>query len=106
MENLSFEVEEGEIYGFFGLNGVGKMIIVKIFVKIIRDYEGMVKVFGKDLCEWGKDYYNRIGVLFEFLVVYFCLIVFENFEFFVSFYKKYFDLMEVFKMVGFDKEVD
>ncbi len=54
VENLSFEVEEGEIYGFLGPNGgAGKTTTVKILVKIIRDYEGTAKVLGKDLREWG-----------------------------------------------------
>ncbi|BAD84883.1 ABC-type multidrug transport system, ATPase component [Thermococcus kodakarensis KOD1] len=106
VENLSFEVEEGEIYGFLGPNGAGKTTTVKILVKIIRDYEGTAKVLGKDLREWGKDYYNRIGVSFEFPAVYSRLTALENLEFFASFYKKHLDPMEVLKMVGLDKEAD
>lgn len=106
VENLSFEVEEGEIYGFLGPNGAGKTTTVKILVKIIRDYEGTIKVLGKDLREWGKDYYNKIGVSFEFPAVYSRLTAFENLEFFASFYKKHLDPMEVLKMVGLDKEAD
>jgi len=106
VENLSFEVEEGEIYGFLGPNGAGKTTTVKILVKIIKDYTGEVKVFGKDLRKWGKDYYNKIGVSFEFPAVYSRLTALENLEFFASFYKKYLDPMEVLKMVGLDKEAD
>ncbi|MDI3474592.1 MAG: fluoroquinolone transport system ATP-binding protein [Thermococcaceae archaeon] len=106
VENLSFSVEKGEIYGFLGPNGAGKTTTVKILVKIIRDYEGTVRVLGKDLREWGKDYYNRIGVSFEFPAVYSRLTALENLEFFASFYKKHLDPMEVLKMVGLDKEAD
>ncbi|WP_175059107.1 ABC transporter ATP-binding protein [Thermococcus sp. 2319x1] len=106
VENLSFEVGEGEIYGFLGPNGAGKTTTVKILVKIIRDYEGTIRVLGKDLREWGKDYYNRIGVSFEFPAVYSRLTAIENLEFFASFYKKHLDPMEVLKMVGLDKEAD
>ncbi|ALV62240.1 ABC transporter, ATP-binding protein [Thermococcus sp. 2319x1] len=106
VENLSFEVGEGEIYGFLGPNGAGKTTTVKILVKIIRDYEGTIRVLGKDLREWGKDYYNRIGVSFEFPAVYSRLTALENLEFFASFYKKHLDPMEVLKMVGLDKEAD
>ncbi|NJE07450.1 ABC transporter ATP-binding protein [Thermococcus sp. M39] len=106
VENLSFEVEEGEIYGFLGPNGSGKTTTVKILVKIIRDYEGTVRVFGKDLREWGKDYYQKIGVSFEFPAVYSKLTALENLEFFASFYKKHLDPMDVLKMVGLDKEAD
>lgn len=106
VENLSFEVEEGEIYGFLGPNGAGKTTTVKILVKIIKDYTGEVKVFGKDLRKWGKDYYNKIGVSFEFPAVYSRLTALENLQFFASFYKKHLDPMEVLKMVGLDKEAD
>ncbi|MCO6042053.1 ABC transporter ATP-binding protein [Thermococcus alcaliphilus] len=106
VENLSFEVEEGEIYGFLGPNGAGKTTTVKILVKIIKDYTGEVKVFDKDLRKWGKDYYNKIGVSFEFPAVYSRLTALENLEFFASFYKKHLDPMEVLKMVGLDKEAD
>ncbi|USS40602.1 ABC transporter ATP-binding protein [Thermococcus aggregans] len=106
VENLSFEVEEGEIYGFLGPNGAGKTTTVKILVKIIKDYTGEVRVFGKDLREWGKDYYNKIGVSFEFPAVYSRLTALENLQFFASFYKKHLDPMNVLKMVGLDKEAD
>ncbi|ACS89655.1 MULTISPECIES: ABC transporter ATP-binding protein [Thermococcus] len=106
VENLSFEVEEGEIYGFLGPNGAGKTTTVKILVKIIKDYTGEVKVFGKDLRKWGKDYYNKIGVSFEFPAVYSKLTALENLQFFASFYKKHLDPMNVLKMVGLDKEAN
>ncbi|NJE84235.1 ABC transporter ATP-binding protein [Thermococcus sp. CX2] len=106
VENLSFSVEEGEIYGFLGPNGAGKTTTVKILVKIIKDYEGEVRVFGKDLREWGKDYYQKIGVSFEFPAIYSKLTALENLEFFASFYKKHLDPMDVLKMVGLDKEAD
>ena len=106
VENLSFQVEEGEIYGFLGPNGAGKTTTVKILVKIIKDHTGDIKVFGKDLRKWGKDYYNKIGVSFEFPAVYSRLTALENLQFFASFYKKHLDPIEVLKMVGLDKEAD
>ena len=106
VENLSFEVEEGEIYGFLGPNGAGKTTTVKILVKIIKDYTGEVRVFGKDLRKWGKDYYNKIGVSFEFPAVYSRLTALENLQFFASFYRKHLEPMNVLKMVGLDKEAD
>ncbi|ASJ13911.1 ABC transporter ATP-binding protein [Thermococcus radiotolerans] len=106
VENLTFEVKEGEIYGFLGPNGAGKTTTVKILVKILRDYEGTVKILGKDLREWGKDYYNKIGVSFEFPAVYSRLTALENLQFFASFYKKHLDPTEVLKMVGLEEKAD
>ncbi|ASJ04736.1 ABC transporter ATP-binding protein [Thermococcus barossii] len=106
VDDLSFSVERGEIYGFLGPNGAGKTTTVKILVKILKDYEGTVKILGRDLREWGKEYYNRIGVSFEFPAVYSRLTALENLEFFASFYKRHLDPVETLKMVGLDKEAD
>ena len=103
VDKLSFSVEKGEIYGFLGPNGAGKTTTVKILAKIIKDYDGKVRVFGKDLGKWGKDYYNRIGASFEFPAVYSRLTALENLEFFASFYEKHLDPLEVLKMVGLDE---
>ena len=106
VDGLSFSVEEGEIYGFLGPNGAGKTTTVKILVKILKDYKGTVRVLGKDLGEWGKDYYNKIGVSFEFPAVYSRLTARENLGFFASFYKKHLDPTEVLKMVGLEEKAD
>ncbi len=106
VEKLSFEVKEGEIYGFLGPNGAGKTTTVKILSKILRGYGGDIKVFGKDLKKWGKDYYQRISVSFEFPAIYSKLTAFENLEFFASFYKSHLKPMEVLKIVGLGKEAD
>ena len=79
---------------------------MKILVKILKDYSGDIKVFGKNLRQWGKDYYNKVGVSFEFPAVYSRLTALENLQFFASFYKKHFEPMNVLKMVGLDKEAN
>ncbi len=106
VENLSFSVEKGEIYGFLGPNGAGKTTTVKILVKIIKDYDGTVRIFKKDLRRWDKDYYGKIGVSFEFPALYSKLTALENLEFFASFYKRHLDPFEVLKMVGLETEAD
>lgn len=106
VENLSFEVDGGEIYGFLGPNGAGKTTTIKILVKIIKDYDGKAEVFDRDLKDWGKDYYQKIGVSFEFPAIYSKLTALENLEFFSSFYKKHLDPAEVLKMVGLGNEGD
>ena len=106
VDRLSFEVEKGEIYGFLGPNGAGKTTTVKILVKIIRDYEGTARVLGSDLRDLDKDYYQRIGVSFEFPAVYSKLTVRENLEFIASFYRRHMDISQLLKMVGLDRDAD
>ncbi|WP_456374535.1 ABC transporter ATP-binding protein [Methanocaldococcus sp.] len=47
LNNISFEVYEGEIFGILGHNGAGKTTTLRILAGIIEDYEGYVEINGK-----------------------------------------------------------
>ena len=87
VEDLRFEVEEGEIFGLLGPNGAGKSTTQKILIGLLRGYEGDVSVLGKPLAEWGSDYYEHLGVAFEFPNHYLKLTGFENLAYFRSLYR-------------------
>jgi len=106
IDHISFSVKKGEILGFLGPNGAGKTTTVKTLVKINKGYGGSVKVFGKDLKDLGKDYYQKIGVSFEFPAVYSKMSALENLDFFASFYKNHLDPSELLKMIGLEKDQD
>jgi fluoroquinolone transport system ATP-binding protein len=65
VSELSFEVARGEIFGFLGPSGAGKSTTQKILMRLLRGYQGSVRVFGRDLAGWGQEYYERVGVGFE-----------------------------------------
>lgn len=88
VKNVSFKVQEGEIFGFLGPSGAGKSTTQKILIKLLSGFDGAVKILGKDLKNWGNDYYNHIGVGFELPNHYLKLSAIENLKFFSSFYKK------------------
>ena len=46
LRNVSFEVSEGEVFGFVGPNGAGKSTTIKVMLDAINDYEGEVKLYG------------------------------------------------------------
>lgn len=88
LHELCFSIAEGEIVGFLGPNGAGKTTTQKILTGILSGYKGEVSVFGKDLRSLGSDYYNRIGVCFEFPNLYNKLTAEEN----LNFYRRFFDV--------------
>lgn len=47
LRDVSFEVKEGEVFGFVGPNGAGKSTTIKVMLDIIRDYDGDVHIFGQ-----------------------------------------------------------
>ncbi|MCV2219324.1 ABC transporter ATP-binding protein [Thauera sp. Sel9] len=46
LRDVSFDVSEGEVFGFVGPNGAGKSTTIKVMLDVINDYEGEVKLYG------------------------------------------------------------
>ena len=88
LENISFTVGKGEIFGFLGPSGAGKTTLQKILTGQITGYKGSAKIAGEEAKTPGGDFYERIGVDFEFPTLYEKLTARENLAFFGSLYKK------------------
>lgn len=86
LQNISFSIAKGEIFGFLGPSGSGKSTTQKILYKLLSGYRGKVAIDGKDLAGWGRDFYERIGVCFELPNHYLKLSALENLNFFGGFY--------------------
>lgn len=86
IENMSFSVKEGEIFGFLGPSGAGKSTLQKILTGQLNGYSGSVRVLGEEVRKHGKTFYERIGIDFEFPTLYEKLTARENLEFFGSLY--------------------
>ncbi|MCG8322708.1 MAG: ABC transporter ATP-binding protein [Cytophagales bacterium] len=102
LQALNFEISEGEIFGFLGPSGAGKSTTQKILYKILHNFSGEVFIQDKPLDQWGKAYFERIGVGFELPNHYLKLSGKENLELFSSFYKKerLLKIPDLFEMVG------
>lgn len=87
LENINFNVDKGEIFGFLGPSGAGKSTLQKILTGLITDYQGNAVVNGIESKNHNSDFYERIGVDFEFPSLYDKLTAKENLEFFSSLYK-------------------
>ncbi len=63
IDNISFNVNKGEVFGFLGPNGAGKTTTIKIIMGFIKQSQGSVKIFGKN----NNDVHvkKRIGFLSE-----------------------------------------
>ncbi|TRO36609.1 ABC transporter ATP-binding protein [Pseudomonas sp. ALS1131] len=48
LNNVSFSLTEGEVFGFVGPNGAGKSTTIKVMLDIINDYQGKVSIYGVD----------------------------------------------------------
>jgi fluoroquinolone transport system ATP-binding protein len=88
IQRLDFEVQRGEIFGFLGPSGAGKSTTQKILIGLLRDYQGGVSVFDRKLSDWGSDYYERVGVSFEFPTHFLKLSALENLTYFGRLYRR------------------
>ena len=89
LHGLDFTVEDGEIFGFLGPNGSGKSTTQKILTGILKGHGGRVSLFGQDISAvHTQEFFQKIGVLFEFPYLYANLSAVDNLKYFSSFYPK------------------
>ncbi len=65
VKDLSFEIEEGHIYGFLGPNGAGKSTTMNMMTGCLSATEGQIKIDGLDIFENAREAKKRIGYLPE-----------------------------------------
>lgn len=85
--DMNFEIQKGEIFGFLGPSGAGKTTTQRLIIGLLRNYKGSVEVLGKERNQWGKDFYEEIGVAFDFPNLYLKLTANENLQLINSYYK-------------------
>lgn len=86
IQDLSFSIDRGEVFGLLGPSGAGKSTTQKVLIKLLKGWTGSVQVLGQDLDRWGPDYYGEIGVSFELPNHYLKLSARENLNYFASLY--------------------
>ncbi|MCM3664861.1 ATP-binding cassette domain-containing protein [Mesobacillus subterraneus] len=65
VDDVSFQVERGEIFGLLGPNGAGKTTIIRMIVSLINRTGGTVLVNGQDLDESFTQAMNELGAIVE-----------------------------------------
>ncbi|MGW8530669.1 ABC transporter ATP-binding protein [Nocardiopsis sp. NPDC055824] len=84
---MDFTVSAGEVFGFLGPSGAGKSTVQNVLTGLLRRYRGSVRVLGRPLGDWGRDYHERIGVGFELPAAFGRMTARENLAAFASFYQ-------------------
>ncbi len=100
IKGISFEIKQGEIFGFLGPSGAGKSTTQKILIKLLDKYEGVISYNNKNILELGESFYENIGVSFEMPIHFSKMTAMENIEFFLKLYKKQNDVESLMKKVG------
>ncbi|WP_052465280.1 ABC transporter ATP-binding protein [Thermotoga profunda] len=88
LKGISFEIEEGEIFGLIGPNGAGKTTTLRIICTLLKPDAGVVKVFGHDLSSEPHEVRKVISYLPEDAGAYKELTGLEYLKFIAKFFAK------------------
>lgn len=88
ISNISFNVEEGEIFGFIGPNGAGKSTTIRTLLSLIYPTSGSATIFGMDSVAFGPEIKKEIGYLPSEVFYYDNMKVKDLLKYSASFYKK------------------
>lgn len=86
VDNISFHVERGEVFGFLGANGAGKTTAIRMLIGLLRATEGTARVAGFDIETQTEKVKSSIGYMSQRFSLYEDLTVLENFELYGGIY--------------------
>jgi ABC-type multidrug transport system ATPase subunit len=82
VQDLSFSVKEGDVYGFLGQNGAGKSTTIRMLLTLIEPTQGKIEIFGKELVAHRNEILREVGAVIEKPDVYKYLSAYENLKLF------------------------
>ena len=88
VNELSFTVNEGDIFGFLGENGAGKSTTIRMLLTLIQPTSGNINIFGENLQENRKEILKKVGAVIEKPDMYKYLSALENLNFQPKIYRK------------------
>ncbi|MFA6309268.1 MAG: ABC transporter ATP-binding protein [Clostridia bacterium] len=86
--DVSFNVAEGEIFGFIGPNGAGKSTTIRTLLSLIYPTSGSANIFGMDCIKFGPEIKKEIGYLPSEVFYYDNMRVIDLLKYSAGFYKK------------------
>ncbi|KEK25568.1 ABC transporter ATP-binding protein [Bacillus gaemokensis] len=107
VENISFDVEQGEVFGFLGPNGAGKTTTIRMLVGLIKATEGTISIGGYNIKENFREAMRQIGSIVENPELYTYLTGWENLKQFARMLGGISDerIIEIAKMVHLDERI-
>jgi ABC-type multidrug transport system ATPase subunit len=103
VDDLSFSVFPGDVFGFLGQNGAGKSTTIRMLLTLIRPDAGQIRVFGMDLQRHRREVLSKVGAVIEKPDLYGYLTGMENLSLFARMSGRRIDrkvLAETMELVG------
>jgi ABC-2 type transport system ATP-binding protein len=106
LRGISFEIEEGEVFGLLGPNGAGKTTTVEILEGYRKRDGGEVEVLGFDPQRSERRFRERIGVVLQSSELWSTLTPAETLRMFAGYYPRPRSVDEVLELVGLEDKRD
>ncbi len=106
VDDLSFSVKAGEVYGFLGQNGAGKSTTIRMLLSLITPTSGSIQLFGKSINQYREEILNQVGAVVEKPDLYKYLSGYENLHLFAKMSGKLISKAEIINtlaLVGLEK---
>jgi ABC-type multidrug transport system ATPase subunit len=65
VDDLSFSVQQGEVYGFLGQNGAGKSTTIRMLLTLVRPTSGRIRILGMDVISHRTEILRQVGAIIE-----------------------------------------
>lgn len=107
VNNVSFTIREGEIFGFLGPNGAGKTTTMKMICGLSSITKGQIRICGYDMPKHKEKALNQIGALIENPLMYPNMTGMENLKYYASLYKgiNKQDILKFARVVGLEQRL-
>lgn len=101
LNHITFEVEEGEIFGLLGPSGAGKTTLMKLLTGQLRQKDGYAELLEKDTRELGDSEHRQIGIMMDDFGLYERLSAYDNLRFYADIYRvSHSRIPEILKSIG------
>lgn len=87
LNNITFEVQTGEIFGLLGPSGAGKTTLIKLLTGQLRQDGGYAEILGKDTKNLSALEHRQIGIMMDNLGLYDRLSAYDNLSFYADIYR-------------------
>ncbi len=113
VDDVSFEIPEGSVFGFLGPNGAGKSTTIRLLLGILKVTSGEGTVLGLDIVRQTEEIRRRVGYMAQRFALYEDLTVDENMTFFAGIYgirrerasRRVGELIELFRLKEYRKDL-
>lgn len=101
LDNITFAIQPGEIFGLLGPSGAGKTTLIKLLTGQLKQDTGYAELLGQDTRELGASEHGQIGIMMDSLGLYDRLSAYDNLAFYADIYRvSHSKTADVLKSIG------